>query len=176
MANTSIKYLKDENGQKFSPIVNIKGIYDDNGNSLLDLFYPIGSYYETSSESFDPNESWGGTWKEDTMGVVTVGSIRTVADAVNGNMIKGGLAILVGNITGEVEHTLTIDEMPSHRHTLTSWKYYGNDPQNGGKIAKTYDEADYNASSESPITRTGGSQPHNNIQPSIGVYRWHRIA
>ena len=66
--------------------------------------------------------------------------------------------------------------MPSHRHTLISWKYYGNDPQNGEKIAKTYDAADYEAASESPITHTGGSQPHNNIQPSIGVYRWHRIA
>ena len=141
-------------------------------NGLLDLFYPVGSYYETSDITFYPSVKWGGTWVQDTKGYVTVGALTDGEDTPR----EGGLDIDGGVTKGEVEHTLTIDEMPSHRHTLTSWKYYGNDPQNGGKIAKTYDEADYNASSESPITRTGGSQPHNNIQPSIGVYRWHRIA
>lgn len=29
--------------------------------NLLDVFYPIGCYFETSNSSFDPNESWGGT-------------------------------------------------------------------------------------------------------------------
>ena len=141
-------------------------------NGLLDLFYPVGSYYETSDITFYPSVVWGGTWKQDTKGYVTVGALTDGGDSPR----EGGLDIDGGVTKGEVEHTLTIDEMPSHRHTLVSWKYYGNDPQNGEKIAKTYDGADYNAYSESPITRTGGSQPHNNIQPSIGVYRWHRIA
>ena len=30
---------------------------------LLNIFYPIGSYYETSDTSFDPNTSMGGTWE-----------------------------------------------------------------------------------------------------------------
>ena len=29
-------------------------------SDLLDFFYPVGSYYETSNTSFDPNEEWGG--------------------------------------------------------------------------------------------------------------------
>ena len=28
----------------------------------VDMFFPVGSYYETSDASFDPNVSWGGTW------------------------------------------------------------------------------------------------------------------
>ena len=28
-------------------------------SGLLDLFYPIGSYYETSDPDFDPNVEWG---------------------------------------------------------------------------------------------------------------------
>ena len=37
------------------------------GNSLgievlRDIFYPVGSYYETTDASFDPNAVWGGTW------------------------------------------------------------------------------------------------------------------
>ena len=41
--------------------------------SLIDLFYPIGSYYETSNDDFNPNTVWGGQWVEDTVGKVTVG-------------------------------------------------------------------------------------------------------
>ena len=29
-------------------------------NNLLDLFYPIGIYIETSNEDFNPNTQWGG--------------------------------------------------------------------------------------------------------------------
>ncbi len=39
---------------------------------LLDFIYPVGSYYETSDTSFNPNTAWGGTWVEDTKGRVTV--------------------------------------------------------------------------------------------------------
>ncbi len=42
-------------------------------SSLLDMFYPVGSYYETSNSSFNPNTAWGGTWVKDTAGRVTVG-------------------------------------------------------------------------------------------------------
>jgi hypothetical protein len=30
----------------------------------LDYYYPVGSYYETSDTTFDPNSAWGGTWEE----------------------------------------------------------------------------------------------------------------
>lgn len=29
---------------------------------LLDIFYPVGSYYDTSDENFNPNTVWGGSW------------------------------------------------------------------------------------------------------------------
>lgn len=32
------------------------------GNNIFDIIYPIGSYYETSDSTFDPNTAWGGTW------------------------------------------------------------------------------------------------------------------
>ena len=28
----------------------------------MELFYPVGSYFETSDSTFDPNVEWGGTW------------------------------------------------------------------------------------------------------------------
>ena len=39
---------------------------------LIDFFYPVGSYYETSDINFNPNITWGGTWKEDSAGRVLV--------------------------------------------------------------------------------------------------------
>lgn len=31
-------------------------------------FWPVGSYYETSDATFDPNVAWGGTWSSTTAG------------------------------------------------------------------------------------------------------------
>ena len=32
--------------------------------NMLDICYPVGSYYETSDTTFNPNNVWGGTWEE----------------------------------------------------------------------------------------------------------------
>ena len=39
---------------------------------MFNWMYPVGSYYETSDTSFNPNTAWIGTWVEDTSGRVTV--------------------------------------------------------------------------------------------------------
>ena len=138
-------------------------------NGLLDVFYPVGSYYETSDISFYPSSEWGGTWVEDTKGYVTVGGLRDGGDTPR----EGGLDIDGGVTTGEVEHTLTVDEMPSHDHGLGTL-VWANIP---GGFMDRYAEnhGNYCGSIDKTVT-SGNSQPHNNIQPSIGVYRWHRIA
>lgn len=125
---------------------------------LLDLFHPVGEYYETSNVEFNPNDEWGGTWVEDTAGKTTVakdnGTFKTLGDTI-----------------GSETHTLTIEEMPSHTHTE---KYVGvNWYQHGTS-------GDWNISSALEPYRetgnTGGDKPHNNIQPSVVVRRWNRIA
>ena len=141
-------------------------------DGLLDIFYPVGSYYETSDSDFNPNTSWGGTWVEDTNGLVTVGSYR------EGNNRPGNdrLYITQGTIEGEAEHTLTESEMPSHRHAIGD--------KNLWCQASTYGYVNAGASAtaggcdiiSNVSTYTGGSQAHNNAQPSIGVHRWHRTA
>lgn len=42
-------------------------------DNVINTIYPVGSYYETSDTSFDPNTSWGGTWVQDSKGRVTFG-------------------------------------------------------------------------------------------------------
>lgn len=36
-------------------------------SELLDIMYPIGSYYETADINFDPNVKWGGYWISETL-------------------------------------------------------------------------------------------------------------
>lgn len=136
-------------------------------NGLLDLFYPVGSYYETSDITFYPSVKWGGTWVQDTKGYVTVGALTDGGDSPR----EGGLDIDGGVTKGEVEHTLTIDEMPSHNHDHIP-RLNIEDPPSYGSVYGYKSDGGW-----SEVTgNTGGGQPHNNIQPSIGVYRWHRIA
>lgn len=125
---------------------------------LIDLFHPVGEYYETSNIDFNPNTEWGGTWVEDTAGKVTVAK-------------DNGTFKTLGNVVGSETHTLTIEEMPSHKHTE---KYVGVNWYQSGT------SGDWNISSALEPYRetgnTGGDKPHNNIQPSVVVIRWHRIA
>lgn len=51
--------------------VEVKCVGSFNHTMLVELFYPIGSYYDTSDANFDPNNSWGGTWASSTSGGVT---------------------------------------------------------------------------------------------------------
>ena len=87
--------------------------------------------------------------------------------------IGAGGEYAVGSTGGEKEHTLTIAEMPSHSHSVMS-----TDGQTTSQtfypvqmLTKPGEFADKNA-----ILQTGGSQPHNNMQPYIGVYKYRRIA
>ena len=34
--------------------------------TMIDTVYPVGSYYETSDNTFDPNVVWGGAWNSTT--------------------------------------------------------------------------------------------------------------
>ena len=87
--------------------------------------------------------------------------------------IGAGGEYAVGSTGGEKEHTLSIAEMPSHNHSVMS-----TDGQTTSQtfypvqmLTKAGEFADKNA-----ILQTGGSQPHNNMQPYIGVYKYRRIA
>ena len=139
-------------------------------DELIDKIYPVGSYYETSNGSFNPNTNWGGKWVKDTNGYVTVGASQ---DSYGSDLAENGLLLLVGMVEGETHHTLTVDEMPSHNH--------GNmfvSSGNGDKTqtTDTFTSQYINAKGFDWLKSKGGDLPHNNIQPSIGVYRWHRTA
>lgn len=130
-------------------------------DAIWSAIYPVGSYYETSDASFDPNTAWGGTWVLDSKGRVTVSRDETIADFNT-----------VGKTGGEKTHTLTVDEMPNHTHkdgTSASIAYAGYAGANTAQVA-------FDANSGRATTATGGGQAHNNMPPYVVVNRWHRTA
>lgn len=143
-------------------------------DDLIDKIYPIGSYYETSDPNFDPNVEWGGTWIKDSKGLVTIGAY---ANGESGDNSYVNTYIKQGEIIGENEHQLTINEIPSHNHRVNE----GNDGP--GKYPNWGNESGWGVASQnmngnggqSNTAYTGNGESHNIIQPSIGVYRWHRI-
>ena len=137
-----------------------KAVYNalqNNSNTIFDLVYPVGSYYETSDTTFNPNTTWGGTWELEVDGTVLVSKSTTSGSKFN---------VDVGTVIGEEEHTLTVNEMPSHNHGV----YFQNIGASGAVARVT------TAGNTTPTSFTGGDQPHNNVQPSKVVNRWHRTA
>lgn len=72
-----------------------------NPKLILDLVHPVGSYYETSNASFNPNSAWGGTWTREDDGTTLV-SYKS----------SGAFNKTIGTIVGEETHTLTKSELP----------------------------------------------------------------
>lgn len=96
-----------------------------------------------------------GTWERYGTNRVTVGAGEEYAAGATG---------------GEKEHTLTKDEMPEHNHNALIGG--GSNGQYGFSISNSS-----NGQLEKyALQNTGGSQPHNNMQPYIGTYRYRRIA
>lgn len=106
---------------------NIQGTTDLTG--LLNLFYPVGSYYETSDANFNPNTSWGGTWVQDTKGQVMVSKSDT------------GTFNTVGNNIGSETKTLVTDNLPAHNHGLNSHTHtYDKSNGTSGSTTLTIDQ------------------------------------
>lgn len=76
-------------------------------------------------------------------------------------VVGAGTSYEVGATGGEATHTLTIEEMPVHRHLLTSNVYSGTGTNSGLKWS-----GDNGSTSSGTSTDTnGGSVSHNNLPP-----------
>ena len=176
-------------------IINGDLIVKDNayykGLELIDLFYPIGSYYETSDILFDPNTAWGGTWVLEAEGQVHIsaGTNYTIAGALT-NTTDGGSA---DAIVPYHNHSVEAFNTPSggtHTHAV---KYRNDNTATGGKD-RLGESGSYTGERDAAATTTGSSHSHQipahdtlyvgtegnevgaNLPPYIIVNRWHRIA
>ena len=131
----------------------------------IDFVYPIGSIY-LSINSTNPSKGFGGTWVAWGTGRVPVG-VNTSDSSFN----------TVEKTGGEKAHTLTVQEMPSHNHSINSCMFQGENHTNA-KLASARSDSSWNSNnqSESSLSPSGGGQAHNNLQPYITCYMWKRTA
>ena len=138
---------------------------------ILDFVYPVGSIFEWADTGSGANLStieavqahFGGRWEEYGSGRVLVGRAKGIPEFSDVN--KEG---------GEINHTLTIAEMPRHSHEMR-WSNEGAVGSGHGCLIRD------SLSGESwPYGywtgQDGGEQAHNNLQPYITVFRYRRVA
>ena len=123
----------------------------------LSSLYPVGSIYMNASNGTNPATLIGfGTWVAFGAGRVPVG------------IDSGDTDFDTAEETGGAKtHTLTVDEMPAHTHSVPNSGSQNNSFDSGTTVGN-----DVTGTSGS----TGGGQAHNNLQPYIVVYMWKRTA
>lgn len=146
---------------------------DSSISEMLGNIYPVGSIIIRDS-STDMSNWLGFTWEKVFAGKVLVGVDPTDTDFNT-----------IGKTGGEKEHTLTIDEMPSHSHKLNGNTNVVFDESSIYPYLLASAKRGY-ASGSSVIfgdgytmndtTNTGGGQAHNNLQPYQVVAYWKRTA
>lgn len=118
-------------------------------SEMLDFFYPVGSYYETSDVAFNPNNTWGGTWVEDTAGQVLVAKNNSTFSTV-------------GDTGGEEKSTqVTCGATQYSLYNTTQGPYYDRTLVRNTAISSSHSEINAEISL---------------LQPYIVIKRWHRTA
>ena len=130
-------------------------------NPLLDLIHPVGSIY-WSTNITSPETLFGGTWEQ-------------IKDTF---ILAAGDSYSAGSTGGEANHTLTIDELPSHRHYLKYGNVYigylnSNAAQSNNNALYKYNVSRGDALYGEDV---GGGKAHNNMPPYLVAYCWKRTA
>ena len=129
---------------------------------IRQTMYPVGSLY-ISMHSTKPETVLGfGKW---------VQIVDTFLYCANSSGVTGG----------EATHTLTIEEMPSHTHTIQQKGYWSVQHEDGGSTCKSFEEIEDDSWSDSALRSLaagglpgGATSPHNNMPPYMTVYCWQR--
>ena len=115
--------------------------------------FPVGAIY-MSYTSTSPASFIGGSWTQ-------------IQERF---LLAAGGEYDAGDTGGETEHTLTVNEMPSHTHQakMSMRRFATQNVGDGAYISGT----GYNIN----MTATGGGAAHNNMPPYLVVYIWRRTA
>ena len=137
---------------------------DNEGNKIYpNAYYKIGDIFITTNEE-NPANRFGGTWEKlpDETFLMTASSKYAVKST-----------------GGENEHTLTIEEMPSHGHEIKDTSYnvnFGRVDGGGGPNFPINGAGAGNSYGLVTALETGGNKPHNNMPKFYAVYVWIRVA
>lgn len=135
--------------------------------------YPVGAIYLSVTDA-NPAALFGGTWKRISQGRFLIGAGSNVANTTNywGEYPAGKENFPAGEMGGEVEHTLTVDEIPAHTHSerleWSNTKAWG--------LTGTGEGANAVVDQGGVTSSTGGGKPHSNMPPYLVVHMWQRVS
>lgn len=164
---------------------------------VIDIVYPVGSIWETTTTD-DPNTLWAGTtWVKMEAGRVLVAA---------GSYTENGTTYTynLGDKGGEAKHQLSTDELANHGHGISisttslvgdtyTWrpaeyedvkasgvlscsKYGEHCAGDGGKQGNGHIHIDVSHGHSASISAMGGNARHENRPPFTVVNRWKRTA
>lgn len=127
---------------------------------------PVGKLW-ASDDPTSPASIVGGTWEQ-------------IKDRF---ILAAGDTYAAGSTGGEIEHALTVDEMPAHRHEgidIDNLYCFGweNGSRTGVNFKKFYGGTYWGDDVQNRLASgyAGGSTAHNNMPPYLTAYIWKRIA
>ena len=156
--------------------------------AMLALF-PVGTILETTN-SANPSTYIGGTWEQLDAGLTTI-TAGTYTETHNGTedtyVFTAGSSNFTRNgvsMAGEAEHVITEGELASHGHAIHFYNddWNSSDGNSGGSNQPgiVHDSNDRSAIHTNRwadlVESTGGNQPHNNLSPLYGAYKFRRIS
>lgn len=137
-------------------VVNAKGGFAVNGAMLTESIFSVGTVL-TRYDHISPASLFGGTWE------------RLQNTFLYGIPEDG----TIGETGGESTHMLTVNELPSHRHSSKSMPA---DDLTGGYSIMRSDTFSALSDVVSYTAYTGGGAAHNNMPPYVNVSIWRRVA
>lgn len=160
--------------------------------AMLALF-PVGTILETTNDA-NPSTYIGGTWEQLGAGLTTItaGTYKETHN-VNGTDVTDTYVFTAGSseftvngtkAQGEAKHQITEGELASHGHAI---HFYNDDWNSSDGNSGAYnqpgivhDSTDRSAKNTNRwpdlVENTGGNQPHNNLPPLYGVFKFRRIS
>lgn len=156
-------YIKQNwvNGETIATAERMNHI-EDGIADLYNAIFPVGQIV-IKGDNEDYSNWLGFTWERTAVGKVLVG--------IDSNDVDFNT---IGKTGGKKTHTLTINEMPSHNHSINGKQSAGN-PMAGSEMAVAGGNNEW-ATNPLNTQESGGNQPHNNLQPYQVVAYWKRIA
>lgn len=136
-------------------MINLQNVKVKNGSTWNTICpFPVGFVYSSYTNT-SPGSTFGGTWTP----------ITGRFPYFNAGTDTGGSNSV----------TLTINQMPSHRHTLSNWHTVSQEPGylTAHCISKDLDDK-YPTSNKSMAQ--GGGQPFSNMPAYQTLYAWRRTA
>lgn len=160
--NTSSTHVLVENGNEIQ-----YRDWNELVNSIKSAMYPVGSVYITYN-NVNPGTFLGGTWER-------FGQGRTLVGEGTGNDGSTSMSFTANSTGGEYKHQLSVEEIPSHNHSIGTY-LCSYEASGYGLVQAAAFHDRVMVSGIGDTGNQGGNGRHNNVQPYITVFFWRRTA